>query len=314
MKVTIKPITLEEKEGIYSYQTDETYPERYIIAPHSGENRNSLELLKFKLWAEKQRRGITCLGCLNQVPLFSQFCNRMVLRDKPDCLNESYTCHLSDYHIDRTVPKGERGWWMDIDIKPENAWDIKTIPPFHRMLTENVADEKVLERYTEPVVWIRRETWELFKKLKLPKDIFMCEIKPASDGGKIREILDHNRDMFKLPLKGVTWEDQRELLNATGHQHYMGVQLLASLYNNWNFICYGGSSNLFSLLPVRVVHLSSSHMGPQRPLIRALSIARWGELGKNVPTFGQPILDQVSDFAYYANEFVDKAKVSVEVV
>ena len=141
----------------------------------------------------------------------------------------------------------------------------------------------------------------------------MCEIKPAFEGGKMRETLDHNRELFRQPILGVSWEEQRKLLDKVGHQHYMGVQLLASLFKGWSFLCFGGSSNLFSLLPARVIHLSDTHCKPHYDLLRKLAVARWGEnLGNLCPAFDNIILENLQDFAERVNTFTEKSTIEVE--
>jgi hypothetical protein len=300
MKVQVKLVDTENQNGIH-YYTARNCNNNFIIAPHNSENSNSLELLKFRLWAERQNRGITCVGVLNQLPLFSQFADRMILRDKPDVLRESYTSIFSFYGIDPSVPAGEPGDPLDVAIPPQIANDIKTYPELMRTVVESISDDEVIERYQSPSVLIRRSTWELFHSLDLPSNIVMCEIKPYFDGPAMRDAIERNRSLFRYPIHGLHWEHQQKLTEQAG-QHYMGIQVLASLLRNWTYVCYGGSSNLFSLLPVKVALLSDTHCVPHYPLVRKLAVARWGDLGSRVPTIGYPMLEDVEAFAKAVNE------------
>ncbi len=68
----------------------------------------------------------------------------------------------------------------------------------------------------------------------------------------------------------------------------------------------GGSANLFSLLPVKIAHISDIGVFMWVPLLRRLAVKRFGKVGHVMPSIGgQPMITDIKKFATDVNEFME---------
>ena len=130
------------------------------------------------------------------------------------------------------------------DIK--NIEDHKSSP---RKEFQQIPDDEVIARFKHRKIYILRSAYDKFLSLNLPTDRVVCEIK---DGNPLRKSISE----MNLPMAiGVDYSYQRGLLTEGGPNNYMTIQILASKYLNWQFLCAGGSSNLFSVIPAKTIYL-----------------------------------------------------------
>ena len=285
----------DQKFYTFDITNKKNYSKEIIITPHFRENYGNIGFMKLKLYCEKNNIKVTSFGLLNQLPLFSIFSDAVILHDKPRALANIYqgpsvagaNLRNMKYFIDLYGAQYENiaymkcGEYVDLMNGGPKAPDPTRCP----LLTKacGLKDEEVIERFYEQPVYLRQSTIDFFDKLELPEDIIMCEIKAdrngASQASKIFiNWIEENRQNIKLPLMGIYNDDQKKLVEKCDN-HYIGVQILASLKKNWFFMCYGGSSNLFSLLPTKTLllydHWLNSNLSTER-VVKGIYNKRYG--------------------------------------
>lgn len=200
------------------------------ISPCGMEHWISTDLFKFRIYAEQQKWHVVGFCPKNYIPHYSLFCDEIVIvKDRPG-LYVGFSVN--------GFPTGRK------DIK--NIED-KNLSP--RKEFQQIPDEEAIARFKHRKIYLLRSVYEKFLSLDLPADKVVCEIK---EGDPLREVVG----AMNLPMAlGVDYEYQRGLLRNIGCDNYMSTQILASKHLNWQFLCAGGSSNLFSVIPAKTIYL-----------------------------------------------------------
>lgn len=225
-----------EKIGYkYKFHARSDFNSEMVIAPHFNETYISFELFQLSLYCKKNKIKLTSIGSMNQFPFFGLFSDEVI------CLKDT---HLHNIYASNYSSFGTDGSYFS---KIPNFVDIygggMGMHGFHQHNEISLLD--VINAFSFPPIFIRRSTYDFFKSLDLPSDIPYCEIKLnfyPKLVNLVREVLPDS--------VGLDKKFQKELLQKS-KDHFMGIQLLASLYKNWHFIAAGGSVNLFNVLPVR---------------------------------------------------------------
>jgi hypothetical protein len=227
------------------------------ILPIFKENEHNTELFKLKLYCERENIQLVSHGRLNQLPLLSQLSDRVVL-DGGASMNSLYTESSHYCTRQRRMEKDERFW----------------------KCAKEISDEEVVEKFKSTTLCIRRSSYEFFLKENFPKRLVVAEIRLGNDQQK--KYVEKNSP---VEITGLDYEFQRSLVKRSNH-HYMSLQVLGSLLNQWSWICGGGSANLFCLLPVNCLILTEAgkmFRPSTRNIIRKLAQNRFAELGAIVP-------------------------------
>jgi hypothetical protein len=130
---------------------------------------------------------------------------------------------------------------------------------FRRKFMLAISDEEVVDRFSDSVMYFLESGWKKFSSLreKLPTNVVMSEIKSVSR--ILKTHLERGKTFFRgmeqIPFVGIDQQFQISLVEKTGIDHYMTVQIMASNFLNWQFFCVGGSSNLMCILPVRLLFI-----------------------------------------------------------
>ena len=219
----------------YTFNNSYDYNSEVVIAPHYNETYISLELFKLAIYCKKHKIKVTSIGSMNQLPFFGLFSDEVICL-KDTHLHNIYSSNYSSFGTDASyfnqIPnfKDVYGGSMDINGFPE---------------VNEVSIDEVIQEFVFPPIFLRRSTIDFFQSLSLPQDIIYCEIKTHFYPKLTNLIKDNFPDAI-----GVDKDFQRDLLEKSG-DHFMGVQLLASLLKGWQFVAAGGSVNLFNTLPIR---------------------------------------------------------------
>ena len=230
------------------------------IQPHYGENTQNMELFKLKIYCEKNNIQVISRGRLNQLPLLSQISDRVELESKNNMVKiYSDGSHYLN-HRKEIPPKRNSQLW-------EKSW-------------QEISDEEVIDRFMSTTVCIRRSSYEFFIKEKFPKRLTVAEVRIGNNQQR-----RHISDNAPMKITGLDYSFQKQLVEKS-KDHYMSVQVLGSLLNQWSFLCGGGSANLHCLLPVNWLLLTETpkHFGFSTiNIIRGLARSRYGEIGDIVP-------------------------------
>lgn len=203
-----------------------------VVSPCGAEHWISTDLFKFRIYAERQQWHVTGLCPKNQIPLFSQFCDEIVIVDDNPCWydlatsNGSLVSHLHEQQVN--IEAGG----------------------LRSRFSTAVSDQEVIDRFKTKEVVILRSSYDLFRSIKheLPSKVIVVEYKK-----------EHNRrNLNGIDTIGSDHRFQRELIQKIGKDNYMAIQILASNFLNWQFMCSGGSSNLMCVLPVKYLFLKDS--------------------------------------------------------
>jgi hypothetical protein len=125
--------------------------------------------------------------------------------------------------------------------------------------------------------------WNTFCSIRkeLPNNVIIAEIKQKRHHAIIDgfERMNSNCDSgtIRIHRSSIRHKFQKNLVQKVGTHHYMTVQILASNFLNWQFVCVGGSSNLMCILPVRVFSLSDQLLCPSViNVVRGLALRKHG--------------------------------------
>jgi hypothetical protein len=219
----------------YIFNHVQDFEKEIVIAPHYNETYISLELFKLAIHCKKNKVKITSIGSMNQFTFFGTFSDEVI------CLKDT---HLHNIYASNYSSFGTDGSYFHkipnyVDIY-KGGMDMNAFPEANQ-----ISIDEVIEAFTFPPLYVRDSTFNYFNSLDLPSDIIYCEIK----NNFYPKLLNFIKNNFPDAI-GVDKSFQRSLLKEA-KDHFMGVQLLASLYKGWQFIAAGGSVNLFNVLPVR---------------------------------------------------------------
>jgi len=196
-----------------------------VVSPCNYEHWISTDLFKFRLYAERQELHVIGICSFNQIPLFSLFCDEVILIEaKPTWyINDGVTINGARHRM-----------------KYQNIED----SPLRREFARIISDEEVVERFAYRTVYFLQSAYDVFLGVQkeLPSDRIVVEYKEVKNG-KPKIVSDL--------LLGEDRQFQKDLIAQIGHDNYMTVQIMASAYLNWQFLCLGGSSNLMCVLPVK---------------------------------------------------------------
>lgn len=219
----------------YIFNNLDNYDKEIVIAPHYNETYISLELFKLSIYCKKNRIKITSIGSMNQFTFFGLFSDEVICL-KDTHLHNIYSSNYSSFGTDASyfsqIPnfKDIYGGGMGMHGFEE---------------ANEISIDEVINKFVFPNIYIRSSTIDYFRSLSLPSNSIYCEVK-THFYPKLTSIIKNN---FPDAI-GLDKNFQRDLLKEAG-DHFMGVQLLASLFKGWQFIAAGGSVNLFNVLPVR---------------------------------------------------------------
>lgn len=265
---------------------------RYAI--HRIENTNNLEVFKLAIWVRKRGEQLSMQGTLNQLPLLALFADEVVLEDFPDATAEIYDDvaaphrHTS-YKSGPLLPGYQDLCRMEAMVaNPNSTNDPADWHEDLRAAMNEVAVEEVVEEFCGARLVVRQESFHLWLRLRNagaipPRCAIVGEIKAftGSFGPKFLDLMQR-----WAATNGVEFhanrEKQRDLARKCG-SHYLAVQCLGGFLDHWAFVCYGGSSNLFSFFPFRHILLSDTFTNTQ--ISRWLAEKRFGESGKVFPMF-----------------------------
>ncbi|RDJ35381.1 MAG: hypothetical protein DWQ19_11235 [Crenarchaeota archaeon] len=215
---------------------DRIYDKNIIVSPCAAEHWISTDLFKFRLYCQKKQIHVTGVCPINQIPLFSLFSDDIaIVEDNPSwyeykhaTTNGSSVKKISDDHV---------------DIENGN---------FRTVFSSEISDDEVIENYKQKTVCILKSAYDLFRKIKheLSSGIIVIECKQ-----EFKYALKRCLSNEDLPISGFDYSFQKDLLDKVGKENYMSTQILASNFLNWQYICYGGASNLMCVLPVKYLVL-----------------------------------------------------------
>lgn len=245
---------------------DVDYPECLVISPSAHENYLNTQLLKLKLWADRNGIKLISYGCFNHFPFYSMFSHEVILREphkEPSWYRgNSFNCVIRPTRQETEALGGK--WFRDRKFKNK---------------VESISDEDVINHDWK--VFIRQSTVDVYEECKarglIPNNCLVAEVKITAK--RLRKFLAN---------QGVIGADsalQKAILKIVGYNNYMGCQILASHRSNWAYLACGGVGNLFSVIPIKVIYFSEFNL--RRPsasnIIRQLAVKRYGDIGKTFP-------------------------------
>jgi hypothetical protein len=201
------------------------------VSPCANEHWISTDLFKFRLWAEQEQKHVIGFCAKNQIPLYSLFCDEIVLISAKPVWYQ----------------KGHDSWnglsfW---DRYPNYIVDIEHGPI--REQFEQISNQEVIDRFSYSKIYFLESAYNKFLVIKdsLPIDVMVAEFKSG-------HILD---TATFTSVVGLDYVFQRDLIDKVSVDDYMSAQILGSRLLNWQFLCWGGSSNLMCVLPVQAIAL-----------------------------------------------------------
>lgn len=291
--------------SIIDLNPQKKFAHEIVITPHYWENYGNIVFWKLKTYCERNNIKLIAFGLLNQLPLFSTFADKMILQNKENMseiyrggsmigADKEYIKYLTDaeYTEVKTV------WYKHIVVmnppaRPTRQYKLlQKRLPYYTSAAREVSDEEVAEKFTNLNTSIRQSSFDMFQKMRLPKNVIVCEFKTSVLGHQrfhlfpVHKWILRNKENFALPLVGLNKVLQKKILSECGN-HYMSIQILASLFNNWQYMCQGGSANLMCMLPVKSIMFNEQWINPCRSVkntIRLIYQNRYGEIGTKIPT------------------------------
>jgi hypothetical protein len=253
-----------------------------ICTMHREENTNNLEVLRLAAYCRLHRIKLTMFGTLNQFPLFSLFADSVILEDVQHSLCAIYDDvdhpHKHTTAIPAILPPSLKV--HDLCLKGFIMYGEKPTGVFAQALSE-VNDEEVVEHFANATVHVISSSYKTYLRLKqegfIDECAIICELKEYAfcHGTMFRDMIESRAKETGLSV--ITNRTRLRQLSTEAGQHYMAVQVLASMLSGWSWVCYGGSSNIFSFFPLRVLLLSDCYV--QQDLCAKLSRARFRERG-----------------------------------
>lgn len=283
------------------------------VCMHTGEHTNGQEVLKLKCWCEKHNYGLCFYGHLNQFPLLSLVADQMLLTTYRNTLDGLYSTKTSGYiwpFSDGFFPYFVDKFFYNLTAVGKVAWGA-SLPPLLKIADAEVSTEEVVERFKDPVIWVRKSGFDLYNRLVqegvVQSDKVLTEIKNPGNlvNSPLFTELKTCGDRFNFE---VLPEEYRTFLLSRCGLNLMNVTILCGILSNWVYVCSQGSSNLFAFLPVKTMSLNDFYYDCD--IVRGLAIARFGELGKVFPFLldytphsGPLILSVLRQFDKYAELF-----------
>jgi hypothetical protein len=271
----------------FYYEFNKTIKSKEVILfLNLHEHYNNLELFKVALFCRKNDTRLVVYGHLNEFPLFSTFADAAILysRDDHDIYNG-----ISQYTYDHGLVGSIFNESLSHAVR--ECWSLGRVagkkPLLLDIIEKEISDEDVVKEFSFPKIFIRKQTYtkyQILKNIGLIKDnLIVCEVKSASDcgGPHLLKILKEKSQNFDLFIE-TDINFNKKIFGLCG-QDYMGVQILASFLNNWMWILYGGSCNIFPFFPVKIISMADQTILPE--ITRKISIERFGEIGETLPEF-----------------------------
>lgn len=276
---------------------NKSYRHEVYITPHYDENFINTDILKFRIFCDQYNIKITSFGSKNQFPFFSIFSDEVFLaeNDQQTWYNNQWSRNYNDVTRIKKSPK-----YLDIEKKEMQSFFRRVIP-----------DSAVVDRFTSRRVHILKSTYDIFEQLvaeqKLTYDQVICESKVGSTF--FRDVV--RRQRF-LRVAGIDQDLQMKMVEWTTPNHYMGCQILCSNMLNWRYLCCGGCSNLFSVIPMRSLCLAEQLLNESTMnILRSMSIRRYGKIGRHMPLLSsfkyntQWIADEINKKMHLVKKFSD---------
>lgn len=274
-------LTQIEVDGVKLSRVDLTDRKRahcVCCTMHRTENGNSLEVLKFALWCRKNGVHLTMFGAMNQLPIFSVFADACLLAESPRYLEHAYSdidnsTHYTTYNPPAIPPSLNV---IDLDRMAEVSGEREERTVMGTAMKE-ITDEEVIQAFSKIVVSVRKSSLDLFARKVvglIPRNTIVCELKEHDlcGGRELREklrIFEAKSEIRMLTGRSFI----RDLCNLCG-DHYMAVQCIGSIYENWSWFCNGGSANIFAFFPFKTVVMRDVFVPHE--LTRWLSMSRFG--------------------------------------
>lgn len=248
------------------------FQKNILISPHRKENRISTDILKCAVYCRKNKIRLTAYGSMNQLPFLGIIADEVILETNSRLSEDMYNDGiLTGNGVIGAPQKHTYAKFEDVEHGH-----------FRRECCDAVTDKEVVEEFAGMDLFVRRSSYNLFRKLSsiniLPKDCIWAEI---LNFPIVRE--EMTKFPYHLPVIGLDRSFQQSLIDAH-HDHFMAIQILTSLLNNVRFLCGGGSANLFSVVPIMVIAMVEQLLHPPvQSVYRDLAIRRYGKIGKSIP-------------------------------
>jgi ribosomal protein S15P/S13E len=240
-----------------------------IVSPCSVEHWISTDLFKFRIHAERQKLHVIGKCHVNQVPLYSLFCDEITLVDATPTWYDEGSATGNNNKVIRCG---------------ENHIDIEA-GPYRDEFMAAVTEQEVIDRFHFRKVYLLKSAYEKFQEVKnqLPQDVIIVEYKIGFVGANIMNLKEH------LPAIGADHKFQRNLVEMVGIDNYMTTQIMGSNFLNWQFLCYGGSSNLLCVLPVKALAFQDPTLNESvEKVIRGFAKKRHGFV--DIPYINVPVV------------------------
>ena len=243
------------------------HDKQIVVNPCHSEHWISTDLFKFRIYCDKNEMHVIGICSRNQIPMYSIFCDEIRLVGSEPKWYSGVT---------------RNGVHVEVRFRKHTDYCNIQQGEFRRKFMLAISDEEVVDRFSDSVMYFLESGWKKFSSLreKLPTNVVMSEIKSVSRF--VREpYLESGKKCFRgleqIPFAGIDHQFQRSLVEKTGIDHYMTVQIMASNFLNWQFFCVGGSSNLMCILPVRVFSLFDQLLCPSViNVVRGLALRKHG--------------------------------------
>lgn len=262
-----------------------------VISPYSVEFYASTDVLYIKPYCDKHNIKVTGICKYNFIPAFSLFCDEIIAYKKP----VGNTCHWYDSHVSNNDSR-MRLWshpdWEYTDerqLHPKiiDNWPFPKKPWLIESALKETNIEEIIEYMTNSPIHIPEDTFQCYKQAEgeLQKDQVLCEggNKFAYIGNAARSFIPEIPEITKERPMGTL---QKQLLqkNKDRYNHYLGMQILASLFNNWRYIAAGGCANLLGYMPIKSPCMAERLLCSRRQkIIHGIRNIWWGEIGKELP-------------------------------
>lgn len=240
------------------------------INPFRVEHYNDIDLFNIKIYCDIHNIKLKILSTMNYLPVNSQYADELIIIENKEHLSDIYESDDKFSNLQANV--FDKNWpnFLETDFYQVDENILNRKPRDVTGLIEKIYNEITIDQLNEFIknktVFIRKSTFDIFKSniKDLPKNIVLAEIKNVF--ACLIEKLK-NQNIIKMPIVGLDYEFQKETIRKVGH-HYMGFQILGSIYLNWNIIAAGGSARLFSMLPTRNILLMAKDLyGNDKKLI-----------------------------------------------
>jgi hypothetical protein len=290
----------------YDFNPNKKFKKVIFATMHQSENFNNIEVLKFAIWCQKKNIKLIMYGFANQLPLFSIFADAVLLQDVNSWSKDLYedksgTSYNVDQNFFQTIRNYERTYCNGVfDLSRNISFnqsypllfdttesEFKTWPLFLEIAENEISNEEVVEKYSDPIIYIRQSAKnkydELVSKGIIKSNILMCEVKtgPHCGGDYLLSCLKKATEDYSVEI--CTDIEFKKSFSLQCGQDYLSVQMLCSGFSNWMWACYGGSSNIFPFFPIKLISISDAYC--RYELTRSLFRSRLGELGEVFPEF-----------------------------